>query len=78
MSYNVLNVTRGILLGREMYKALGALEIAAKAHEGQTRKGSGEDYINHPLAVATELLSSGCTTKTSSRRRSSTTCWKTP
>ena len=59
MSYNVLNVTRGILLGREMYKALGALEIAAKAHEGQTRKGSGEDYINHPLAVATELLSSG-------------------
>lgn len=29
-----------------------AVEIATKAHAGQKRKNSGEDYINHPLAVA--------------------------
>lgn len=59
MSYNVLNVTRGILIGKGMFMALKALNIASKAHEGQTRKGTGEDYINHPLAVATILMSSG-------------------
>jgi (p)ppGpp synthase/HD superfamily hydrolase len=29
-----------------------ALEIATQAHAGQKRKGSGEDYITHPIAVA--------------------------
>jgi (p)ppGpp synthase/HD superfamily hydrolase len=29
-----------------------AIEIATKAHAGQKRKNSGEDYITHPLAVA--------------------------
>lgn len=29
-----------------------AIEIATKAHAGQKRKGNGEDYITHPLAVA--------------------------
>ena len=32
-----------------------AYEFAAKAHQGQTRK-SGEPYITHPLATASELV----------------------
>lgn len=33
-------------------KLLHAVEFAAKAHAGQTRKFSGEPYIVHPVAVA--------------------------
>ena len=29
------------------------LDFATKAHEGQKRKYSDEDYITHPIAVAT-------------------------
>ena len=31
-----------------------AIELATKAHEGQTRRG-GEPYINHPLSVMSRL-----------------------
>jgi len=33
-----------------------ALEVAKKAHLGQTRKGSGEPYLNHLLRTALILL----------------------
>ena len=59
MSYNILNVTRGILIGRQMFASLKALDFAAKAHEGQTRKGSSIPYIDHPVMVATILLNAG-------------------
>ena len=36
-----------------------ALEFAAKAHEGQVRKYTGEPYITHPMAVAEMLLEHG-------------------
>lgn len=29
-----------------------AFQIARESHEGQTRKYTGEDYINHPIRVA--------------------------
>lgn len=29
-----------------------ALKIATEAHKGQKRKGSGKNYITHPIAVA--------------------------
>jgi (p)ppGpp synthase/HD superfamily hydrolase len=32
-----------------------ALAFATEAHDGQTRKGSGEPYINHPVGVKTIL-----------------------
>lgn len=31
---------------------LKAIQFADKKHEGQTRKGSGEKYITHPVAVS--------------------------
>lgn len=36
-----------------------AKALAAKAHEGQKRKNSGNDYIVHPIQVAKTLESSG-------------------
>ncbi len=37
-----------------------AIETAAKAHEGQVRKGSGIPYIAHPYAVGMILREAGC------------------
>jgi len=37
-----------------------ALEVAAKAHQGQLRKGTDIPYITHPVAVAMILLRTGC------------------
>ncbi len=34
-------------------------QLAARAHEGQTRKGSNEPYITHPRAVAAILKAQG-------------------
>ena len=36
-----------------------ATRFAAAAHAGQTRKGSGEPYVTHPLAVMTILCRTG-------------------
>ncbi len=38
---------------------LRAIEIAAKAHADQKRKGSGEPYISHPFAVGILLYDAG-------------------
>lgn len=37
-----------------------ALEIAAKAHRNQNRKGTDIPYITHPAAVALMLCKAGC------------------
>jgi (p)ppGpp synthase/HD superfamily hydrolase len=37
-----------------------ALAVAAAAHQGQVRKGSGRPYILHPVAVAQLLAEAGC------------------
>ena len=36
-----------------------AARFAAAAHAGQTRKGSGEPYVTHPLGVAAILAAAG-------------------
>ncbi len=35
-----------------MHAILKAIEFADKKHEGQTRRGTGEKYITHPIAVS--------------------------
>ncbi len=37
-----------------------ALEVAAQAHHGQFRKGTGTPYISHPYAVGLILMHEGC------------------
>ena len=37
-----------------------AIEVAAKAHQNQVRKGSDIPYITHPLAVGIILAKAGC------------------
>jgi (p)ppGpp synthase/HD superfamily hydrolase len=37
-----------------------ALEVAARAHNGQVRKGTDIPYITHPFAVGILLLKAGC------------------
>jgi len=37
-----------------------ALAVAAAAHQGQQRKGSGRPYIVHPVCVARLLVEAGC------------------
>lgn len=37
-----------------------AIEVAARAHHGQVRKGTEIPYLVHPLAVATILIRSRC------------------
>lgn len=37
-----------------------ALAVAAAAHQGQQRKGSGRPYIVHPVGVAQLLVEAGC------------------
>jgi len=38
-----------------------ALIIAARAHDGQRRKGTDIPYIIHPVSMAMKLLTMGCT-----------------
>ena len=38
-----------------------AIEVAAKAHQGQYRKGTDTPYITHPYAVGLILMEAGCT-----------------
>jgi guanosine-3',5'-bis(diphosphate) 3'-pyrophosphohydrolase len=47
----------------DLAEVVRAYEYAAAAHEGQMRK-SGEPYITHPVAVATELAELGLDTPT--------------
>jgi (p)ppGpp synthase/HD superfamily hydrolase len=37
-----------------------AIELAARAHHGQVRKGTEIPYLVHPLAVAGILITAGC------------------
>ena len=37
-----------------------AIEVAAKAHHGQCRKGTDTPYITHPYAVGLILMEAGC------------------
>lgn len=37
-----------------------AIELAARAHQGQVRKGTDIPYISHPYAVGMMLATSGC------------------
>jgi (p)ppGpp synthase/HD superfamily hydrolase len=37
-----------------------ALAVAAAAHQGQVRKGSGRPFVLHPVAVAQLLVEAGC------------------
>ena len=37
-----------------------AIEVAAKAHQNQVRKGTDIPYITHPLAVGIILAKAGC------------------
>lgn len=37
-----------------------AIEVAAQAHYGQFRKGTGTPYISHPYAVGLILMNEGC------------------
>ena len=37
-----------------------AIELAARAHRGQCRKGTNIPYMVHPLAVAKILIDAGC------------------
>lgn len=49
-----------------MYKAYQcnkAQTIAADAHRGQKRKGTGEDYIEHPRRVVKRLIDNGIDNK---------------
>ena len=43
-----------------MDKVFQAIELAARAHRGQLRKGSGVPYLVHPLNVAKLLILEGC------------------
>ena len=46
--------------GRIINKVFHAIELAARAHRGQVRKGSGVPYLIHPLNVAKLLIQEGC------------------
>jgi len=41
-----------------------AIELAAKAHSGQYRKGSSVPYVWHPLSVGKLLEDTGCSSQT--------------
>ena len=44
----------------ETKKIHDAIIFAAKAHEGQRRKGTDIPYITHPFEVAQILMEAGC------------------
>jgi (p)ppGpp synthase/HD superfamily hydrolase len=46
--------------GLSMTAIFDAIEVAARAHRGQCRKGTKIPYIVHPLAVAKILIDAGC------------------
>ncbi len=47
-------------LSRQPRLVRKALAVAASAHQGQVRKGSGRPYILHPVGVARLLRETGC------------------
>jgi GTP pyrophosphokinase len=58
MSYETFVDLRGFARGRKLFETLKAINVAEKLHRGQKRK-SGEDYIEHPIMVAAELVALG-------------------
>ena len=55
---------RSIVDGEGLNNILKAARFAAHCHAGQTRKGNGNPYINHPLEVASLLADVGGVTDT--------------
>lgn len=46
---------KGFAKGRQFWKMLKAIQLAVELHEGQKRK-LGEEYIEHPMRVTSELV----------------------
>ena len=59
MSKASFDLFKGKLIGANLYKALKALSIAEKAHEGVMRNDGVTPYIEHPMKVATLLFETG-------------------
>jgi (p)ppGpp synthase/HD superfamily hydrolase len=47
---------KGLAKGSGFMQTLKAINVASQLHDGQKRK-LGEDYIEHPMRVAKELVS---------------------
>lgn len=60
-SYKMYTFIRGYCEARKLYNSLLALPYARLMHEGEKRK-SGEDYLIHPLGVASYGISIGLNT----------------
>lgn len=56
MPYNKAMTLNNGFPTKEAYHEAAAIDLAQYAHAGQTRKGNGEPYWNHPRRVAKAVL----------------------